>query len=132
MATDQIADLLTRIRNAQTVGHPTVSIPASKSKEEILKLLQKEGYIANVVKVQDSNDKPALKVMLKYDDADRPVIREIKRVSSPGKRVYVSSEQIPKLKGGLGLTVVSTSKGVLSDRDARKMGVGGELVCSVF
>jgi small subunit ribosomal protein S8 len=132
MATDQIADLLTRIRNAQTVGHPTVTIPASTSKEAILKLLQKEGYIANVVKENDAKDKPALKVMLKYDDTGRPVIREIKRVSSPGKRVYVSSEQIPKLKGGLGLTIVSTSKGVLSDREARKMGIGGELVCSVF
>ena len=132
MATDQIADLLTRLRNAQRVGHATVVVPASKVKENVLKLLQKEGYIANVVPEKDTNDKPILKVMLKYDDIGRPVIREIKRLSSPGKRMYVRCQDIQKLKGGLGLSVVSTSKGVLSDSEARKQGVGGELICSVF
>ena len=132
MATDQIADLLTRIRNAQSVGHPNVVMPASKPKLAVLKLLQKEGFIANVVEEKDENDKPALRVMLKYDEIGRPVIKEIKRMSKPGRRLYVPCTSIPKIRGGLGLTVVSTSKGVLSDREARKAGVGGELVCSVF
>lgn len=132
MATDQIADLLTRIRNAQRVGHASVTVPASKVKLSVLNLLKKEGFVANVVSEKDEKDKPALKVLLKYDDLGRPVIREIKRLSSPGKRMYVRCQDIPKLKGGLGLSIVSTSKGVLSDSEARKQGVGGELICSVF
>lgn len=132
MVTDQIADLLTRIRNAQQVGHPVVSIPASKTKESILKLLEAEGFISRVSSDKDENDKPVLKASLKYDQRGKPVIRNIKRISSPGKRQYVKCADIPRVQGGLGLVVVSTSKGMLSDRDARKEGIGGELVCSVY
>jgi len=132
VVTDQIADLLTRLRNAQRVNHPTVVLPASKVKESLLKLLQKEGFIANVVSEKDEKGKPALKVLLKYDNEGRGVIKEIKRLSSPGRRIYVRCQDIPKVRGGLGVSVVSTSKGVMSDKDARKEGIGGELVCSVF
>ncbi|HMO18116.1 MAG TPA: 30S ribosomal protein S8 [Oligoflexia bacterium] len=132
MVTDQIADLLTRIRNAQKVGHPFVKVPASKTKERILQLLEREGFVAKVTSEKDDNDKPVLKVGLKYDSAGGPVIRDLKRISSPGKRQYVPCSDIPKVRGGLGLVVVSTSRGMLSDREARKEGVGGELVCSVY
>lgn len=132
MVTDQIADLLTRIRNAQRVGHPVVVVPASKTKERILKLLEEEGFLTRVVADKDENDKPVLKASLKYDSKGAPVIRGIKRISSPGKRQYVKCDEIPHVRGGLGVVVVSTSKGMLSDRQARKEGVGGELVCSVY
>lgn len=132
MVTDQIADLLTRIRNAQRVGHPSVKVPASKTKERILQLLEREGFVSKVFSEKDENEKPVLKVNLKYDNAGGPVIRGLDRISSPGKRQYVSCENIPKVRGGLGLIVVSTSKGMLSDREARKEGIGGELVCSVY
>lgn len=132
MVTDQIADLLTRIRNAQRVGHPSVKVPASKSKERILTLLEKEGFISKFISEKDDNDKPILKVQLKYDESGKPVIKDLQRISTPGKRQYVPCSEIPRVRGGLGLIVVSTSKGMLSDREARKEGVGGELVCSVY
>ena len=132
MVTDQIADLLTRIRNAQRVGHPVVSVPASKSKERILKLLEAEGFIAQVASETDENEKPVLKASLKYDQKGEPVIRGIERISSPGKRQYVKCTDIPRVRGGIGMVVVSTSRGMLSDREARKEGIGGELVCSVY
>ncbi len=132
MVTDQIADLLTRIRNAQRVGHPVVTVPASRSKERILKLLEAEGFLARVVSDTDDNNKPILRASLKYDQRGKPVIRGIERISSPGKRQYVRCEEIPRIRGGLGVVIVSTSKGMLSDREARKEGVGGELVCSVY
>ena len=132
MVTDQVADLLTRIRNASRAGHPSVRIPASGSKQRILQVLIDEGYLASFEKTEDESGKPELKVMLRYDNRGQPVIREIKRVSTPGRRVYVGKDDIPRNRGGLGMLVVSTSKGVLADREARKQGVGGELVCSVF
>jgi small subunit ribosomal protein S8 len=132
MITDQIADLLTRVRNAQEAGHPAVAIPASKTKERILNLLCEEGYIARFEKGEDSSGKPQLKVFLKYDHRGEPVIREIKRLSSPGRRVYVDKNGIPRNRGGLGIVIVSTSQGMLSDTQARVAGLGGELVCSVF
>lgn len=132
MVTDQIGDLLTRIRNAQDAGHPTVAIPASTTKERLLKVLQEEGYIDGYESTKDKNDKPSLKVVLRYTNNGEPVIREIKRLSRPGKRVYVPKDRIPVLRGGLGLVVVSTPRGMLSDRSARKEGIGGELICSVF
>ncbi len=132
MATDQIADLLTRIRNAQGAGHPAVTVPASKTKERVLKVLEEEGYIASVESVDDLAGKPQLKIHLRYTADNRPVIRELKRMSRPGRRLYVGHDAIPAQRGGLGLVVVSTSKGMLSDREARRMGVGGELICSVF
>ena len=132
MVTDQISDLLTRIRNAQRAGHPSVSLPASKTKERVLKVLQDEGYVASFESNKDHNGKPQLKVHLRYTNENQPVIREVKRLSRPGKRVYVSHEKIPVNRGGLGLVVVSTSRGMLSDREARRNGLGGELICSVF
>lgn len=132
MITDQIGDLLTRIRNAQGAGHPSVNIPASKTKEQILAVLQDEGYIASYQAVKDEDGKPQLKVFLRYDNNGVAVIRELKRISRPGKRQYVSKNDIPWVKGGLGVVVISTSKGMMSDRNARKEGHGGELICSVF
>lgn len=132
MVTDQIADLLTRIRNAQIAKHPTLRMPASKEKLRILKLLQTEGFIEKVSEEKSESGKPELGVVLKYDKYGAPVINEIKRISSPGRRTYVGCENIPKVRGGLGVVLVSTSKGVLTDRDARKEGVGGELICSVY
>lgn len=132
MVTDQIADLLTRIRNAQGVSHPSVYVPASTVKESILKVLQDEGYIASYEKAEDENKKPVLKVHLRYTATGNPVIREIKRLSKPGRRAYVSKDEIPVNRGGLGTVIVSTSKGVISDKAAREQGIGGELICSVF
>ena len=132
MVTDQIADLLTRVRNAQRAGHPSVYVPASGTKERILNLLVAEGYIANVERLEREEGKPEFKVYLRYDNRGEPVIREINRLSRPGRRLYVQKDDIPRNRGGLGVVILSTSKGVLSDRDARKEGVGGELICSVF
>ncbi len=132
MVTDQISDLLTRVRNAQRAGHPSVTIPGSKTKERVLEVLKDEGYIAGVEATKDADSKPVLKVYLRYLDDNSPVIREIDRMSRPGKRLYVAADQIPTVKGGLGLVVVSTPKGMMSDRAARKEGIGGELICSVF
>lgn len=132
MVTDPIADLLTRIRNAQKAGHPAVTIAASHAKERILTVLQDEGYIERVDADKDAEGRAQLKVLLKYTTAGRPVIKDLRRISKPGRRVYVSKEEIPAVRGGLGVIVVSTSRGMLSDREARKQGVGGELICSVF
>ncbi len=132
MVTDQIADLLTRIRNAQKAGHPVVSVPASKSKVRLLEVLKSEGFIEEIEKRKDSAGKEELKVYLRYAAGAKPVIREIRRLSRPGKRLYVPTDKIPRCRGGLGLVVVSTPMGMLSDREARKAGVGGELICSVF
>ncbi len=132
MTTDRIADLLTRIRNAQLAGHPTTMVGASREKERILKVLADEGYISRYEAVTDENDKPAIKIYLRYTKYGTPVVREISRISKPGKRVYVAKDSIPHHKGGLGVMLVSTSQGVLTDREARKIGVGGELICSIF
>ena len=132
MVTDQIADLLTRIRNALLAGHPVAYSPASTKKERILDLLTAEGYIAGFEKGEDANGKPQLAIKLRYDKRGAPVIRELKRISKPGKRIYVGKDEVPRNRGGLGMLVVSTSKGVVSDKEARKEGVGGELICSVF
>ena len=132
MVTDQIADLLTRIRNGQMVGHPSVQVPASRNKIAVLKVLVDEGYLLDFEETTDLQGKPSIKVHLKYDDRGEAVIKELNRVSRPGRRQYVSKDQIPQFRSGLGVVVVSTPKGVVSDREARKLGVGGELVCEVF
>lgn len=132
MVTDQIADLLTRIRNAQKAGHPTVAMPSSKAKVRLLDVLKTEGFIEDFETVEDDDAKQQIKIYLRYSSGAKPVIREITRLSRPGKRLYVGKDQIPRCRGGLGLVVVSTPMGMLSDREARKAGVGGELICSVF
>lgn len=126
---DPIADMLTRIRNAQSVNKISVTMPASKVKGAIANVLKDEGYIENF-SVDANNGKPLLSVVLKYY-AGRPVIEKIERVSKPGLRVYNSGQNIPKVMNGLGVTIVSTSKGVMTDRKAQAAGIGGELLCVV-
>ncbi|PKO93329.1 MAG: 30S ribosomal protein S8 [Betaproteobacteria bacterium HGW-Betaproteobacteria-1] len=126
---DPIADMLTRIRNAQSVNKPTVSMPSSKLKTAIAGVLKDEGYIDDFA-VQDVAGKPQLNISLKYY-AGRPVIESISRVSRPGLRIYRGSQDIPKVMNGLGVTIMSTSKGVMTDRKAQAAGVGGEVLCVV-
>ncbi len=126
---DPIADMLTRIRNAQGVNKATVSMPSSKLKTAIASVLKDEGYIEDF-SVQDVDGKPQLNISLKYY-AGRPVIETISRVSRPGLRIYRGSQDIPKVMNGLGVTIMSTSKGVMTDRKAQAAGVGGEVLCVV-
>ena len=126
---DPIADMLTRIRNAQSVNKPAVTMPASKLKGAIASVLKDEGYIDDFA-VQDVDGKPQLNISLKYY-AGRPVIEKIERVSRPGLRVYRGNQSIPTVMNGLGVTIVSTSKGVMTDRKARAAGIGGEVLCVV-
>lgn len=132
MITDQIADLLTRIRNALQSGHPAVTVAHSKTKERIVALLADEGYLAGYQVIDEQKGKKTLKIALRYDKRGHPVIRELVRISRPGRRIYKASSDIKRFKGGLGLYVVSTSQGIVSDSKARTSGVGGELMCSVF
>ncbi|MDH3439461.1 MAG: 30S ribosomal protein S8 [Gammaproteobacteria bacterium] len=127
--TDPIADMLTRIRNGQKARKLTVSMPASKEKEAIAAVLQDEGYITRFETSGDGSAK-SLTVELKYFEG-APVIETVKRVSKPGLRVYRGKEELPKVLGGLGIAIVSTSAGVMSDRQARDKGVGGEVICTV-
>jgi small subunit ribosomal protein S8 len=127
---DPLADMLTRIRNAQLAGKPAVTMPASTLKLAVAKVLQDEGYIAGAA-VDDNEGKKSLSISLKYFDG-RPVIAEIHRVSRPGLRSYKATGELPKIRNGLGIAIVSTSQGVMTDRAARKAGVGGEVLCTVF
>ncbi|PRY93494.1 SSU ribosomal protein S8P [Hasllibacter halocynthiae] len=128
---DPIGDLLTRIRNAQMRGKGTVSTPASKLRAWVLDVLKDEGYIRGYEKGTDAKGHPTLEVELKYYEGV-PVIRELKRVSKPGRRVYMASDDLPQVRQGLGVSIVSTSKGVMSDANARSANVGGEVLCTVF
>ncbi len=136
--TDPIADMLTRIRNAVTARHARVEMPASKLKAEIAKILQDEGYIAGFKMVETPAERAgkaarqSMRMFLKYGPAGEKAISGIERVSRPGRRVYRGKEEIPKVLGGLGLAIVSTSKGVLSGVEAAKTGVGGEVLCQVW
>lgn len=131
MMTDPIADLLTRIRNGQKAGHEAVSIPASRIKHEIVRILKAEGYIKNFKFIAD-NKQGILKVFLKYDEDNVPSIRDLRRVSTPGRRVYAAVDKIPVVKNGMGIAIISTSRGVLTDRRAKKDKVGGEVLCTVW
>ena len=128
---DPIGDMITRIRNAQLRALYSVKIPSSKFRAKILEVLKQEGYIANYKLLPDSKNKSSLVVDLKYQNG-LPVIKEIKRVSRPGRRVYARADSIPKIQNGLGLAIVSTSMGIMSDSDARMKNVGGEIICRVF
>ncbi len=128
---DPIGDMLTRIRNAQMRGKSTVSTPASKLRAWVLDVLADEGYIRGYGKSVDVNGHPTLEIELKYFEGT-PVIREVKRVSKPGRRVYMSVKDIPSVRQGLGVSIVSTPKGVMSDANARAANVGGEVLCTVF
>ena len=128
---DPIGDMLTRIRNGQMRGKSTVSSPASKLRGWVLDVLADEGYIRGYEKTTDEKGHPALEISLKYYEGT-PVIRELKRVSKPGRRVYMAVNDIPTVRQGLGVSIVSTSKGVMSDANARSNNVGGEVLCTVF
>lgn len=129
--TDPIADMLTRIRNANTAGHTTVDIPASKMKKSIAEILLNEGFI-NGYEVNSDNAQGTIKVELKYGPNKAKTICGIKKISKPGLRVYAKVDQVPKVLGGLGIAIISTSKGVITDKEARKEGVGGEVICYVW
>jgi small subunit ribosomal protein S8 len=128
---DPLGDMLTRIRNAQMRGRSTVVTPASKLRAWVLDVLKDEGYIRGYESTTDENGHPALEISLKYYEGT-PVIRELKRVSTPGRRVYMSVKELPQVRQGLGVSIVSTSKGVMSDAHARQANVGGEVLCTVF
>ena len=127
---DPIGDMFTRIRNGQLRSLSFVKIPASNFRLKILEVLKAEGYIKNIL-IEDEKNKRNLKVDLKYYEGN-PVIKEIKRVSKPGRRVYSRASSIPRIQNGLGLSILSTSKGVMSDIDARKNNLGGEIICRIF
>ncbi|HPZ59227.1 MAG: 30S ribosomal protein S8 [Bacillota bacterium] len=129
--TDPVADMLTRIRNANTVGHATVDIPASKMKKSIAEILLKEGYIKGF-NIIDDGKQGIIRVHMKYGADKQKVISGLKRISKPGLRVYAKSDEVPKVLGGLGIAIISTSNGVMSDKEARKLGVGGEVICYVW
>ena len=131
MMNDPLGDMLTRIRNAQMRGKSTVRTPASKIRAWVLDVLKDEGYIRGYEKVSAANGMPELDISLKYFEG-APVIREIKRVSKPGRRVYTGVKEIPSVRQGLGVSIVSTPKGVMSDAAARTANVGGEVLCTVF
>ncbi len=128
---DPIADLLTRIRNAQQARITDIEMPCSTTKVSVAKVLKEEGYISDYTVTETGNGKATLGITLRYFEG-KPVIEEIKRISRPGLRQYKGKDEIPLIKGGLGVIILSTNKGVMTDRAARAAGVGGELICSVF
>lgn len=128
---DPLADMLTRIRNAVQVKFPSVDIPLSNVKKNVAKILKEEGYITDY-HIIDDGKQGALRLELKYDQHNRGVITGLKRVSKPGRRIYVKSDKIPKVMSGLGISVISTSKGVVTDSSAREQGIGGEILCEVW
>jgi small subunit ribosomal protein S8 len=132
MVSDPIGDMLTRIRNAVRGYKESVDVPASKFKERIAQILETEGYIKSVERVKLETGFDVIRIGLKYGVKREQVIKSISRVSRPGRRAYVTSENIPKIHAGLGIAIVSTSKGLMVDRDARKQRVGGEVICEVW
>ena len=129
--TDPIADMLTRIRNANTVGHSSVEMPSSKLKVQLAKLLKEEGYITDY-EVKEAGKFKVLSITLKYDAKNKPIITKLERISKPGLRSYSKAKNLPKVLGGMGIAIVSTSKGLLTDRKARKENLGGEVLCYVY
>lgn len=131
MLTDPIADMLTRIRNANLALHDTVEMPGSRLKADIARVLEEQGYIAGYETVTDDS-RSTLVVKLKYDEDRRRVITGLSRVSKPGRRVYADKDSLPKVLGGMGVAIISTSQGLLTGHDARRRGVGGEVLCTVW
>ncbi|MDR1134773.1 MAG: 30S ribosomal protein S8 [Clostridiales Family XIII bacterium] len=130
--TDPIADMLTRIRNANTVGHAIVDVPASKMKKSIAGILTEEGYIKGFDLIED-NKQGVLRISMKYGANNKEkVISGIRKISKPGLKVYAKAEDVPKVLGGLGIAIISTSNGVISDKEARRLGIGGEVICYVW
>lgn len=131
MMTDPISDFLTRIRNALLARHKTVSCPASKMKFRIAQILKDEGYIADC-SMEENDKQGVLHLTLRYDEGNQPLIEGIERVSKPGLRIYKGVEELPKVRGGMGVAVISTSKGVMTDHQARRDRIGGEVICNVW
>lgn len=129
--TDPVADFLTRIRNAHRARHQKLDVPVSKLKSEVARILKEEGYIVNYKPV-DENGQALLRVYLKYGTDNTPAIRDLQRVSKPGCRVYVGKDEIRRVQGGLGISIMTTPKGVMTGRQARREGVGGEILCEVW
>jgi len=130
--TDPIADMLTRIRNAVRARHPRVDIPHSRMKEGLANILRKEGFVDAVAVLRPKEGFPLIRVALRYSPEGEPVISGVERVSRPGRRVYCSKDEIPPVLGGLGVAVLSTSRGLMSGDECRKIGVGGEILCNVW
>lgn len=130
--TDPIADYLTRIRNAIIAKKEEVVIPASNIKVAITKLLKNEGFIKNFKILEEKSKQGVIKIHLKYDDDGNPVITHLERISKPGRRIYVSKDEVPRVLNGLGIAVISTPYGIITDEKARKLGVGGELICKIW
>ncbi|KYH35192.1 30S ribosomal protein S8 [Clostridium tepidiprofundi DSM 19306] len=129
--TDPIADLLTRVRNANIVGHNVVEVPSSRIKRSIVDIMLNEGYIKNVEEYKDGSV-PMLRITMKYGKDKQRIITGLKRISKPGLRVYSNKDEIPKVLNGLGIAIISTSKGIITDKEARKLGVGGEVICYIW
>jgi small subunit ribosomal protein S8 len=129
--TDPIADMLTRIRNANSAGHKTVEVPASKIKKSIAEILKEEGYI-NGFEVKEDGKQGVIDIEMKYGPENEKVITGIKKISKPGLKVYAKANDVPRVLGGLGIAIISTSNGVISDKKARELGVGGEVICYVW
>ena len=131
IVTDPIADMLTRIRNAQTARHETVIVPDSKMKKAIAEILLAEGYISSVEYIEDKIQ-GKIKITLKYTEDNKKVISGLKRISKPGLRIYAGADELPRVLNGLGIAIISTSKGVVTDKEARKLGLGGEVLAYVW
>ena len=129
--TDPIADMLTRVRNAHSAGKPTVSMPSSKKLVEIARIMKQEGYVADY-EVIAGEPRATLEITLKYGARKAKTIRGIKRISKPGLRIYAGKDELPRVLGGLGTAIISTSNGVMADRDARKQGIGGEVIAYIW
>ena len=132
MLTDTVADMLTRIRNASKAKFDTVDMPASRLKASIAKLFKREGYIKDFKVVSNENNKKTLRVFLRYDKQNQPIITGLKRVSKPSLRIYADKDTIPSVRSGLGKAIISTSKGVVTDQEARELNVGGEVLCFIW
>lgn len=130
--TDPIADMLTRIRNALKAGHPTVKVPASKLKVEIARIMREEGYINDYKVIATDGNKRELLIELRYGSRRERVINGLRRISKPGLRIYVGKDDIPILLGGLGTVIVSTSRGVMTGKEAKRLGIGGEVLCFIW
>ena len=131
MMTDTIADMLTRVRNAQSAGKPKVSMPSSKKLVEIARIMTEEGYVQSF-EVIDGEPRATLEITLKYGPRKAKIIKGLKRISKPGLRIYAGKDELPRVMGGLGTAIISTSCGVMTDRDARKKGIGGEVVAYIW
>jgi small subunit ribosomal protein S8 len=128
---DPISDLLNRLRNGMRAGHERVEMPASRLREDLLRVLADEGYIASYRRVEEKG-RPLLRVGLKYDPEGEPIVTGLERVSRPGRRVYAASKEIPEVLGGLGISIISTSKGIVTGRAARESRLGGEILCNIW